>query len=134
MKFILVEGQMKKATTKTEIRMKDGSVIKAGTKGKLRPVRANELPNRPAGGIGDYDSYTGIMAFLPDGGSREYKLKFSKLPIYFTGAGLKAPEPETIEKWEWEHSGCKTPNGIMVEPDGIDPDGWPAWTLILGIL
>lgn len=131
MKFILTEGAIKRVVTKKEIRLTDGTVIKAGTKGRLRPVRPNELSNYPEGGDPDY---SGIMGFLPEGGEREYKFAFYKLPTYFSGPGLKAPTEATMQKWEWEHSGCKTPNGIMVEPDGIDPEGWPSWMLILGIM
>ena len=134
MKFILTEGQVKRVTTKREIKLKDGTIIKIGNKGRLRPVRPAELDMTAATYRRGFGGYTGIMAFLPEGGGREYKFRFSKLPIYFSGSGLKPPSIDTIQKWEWDSGGCKTPNGIMVEPDGTDPDGWPSWMLILGMM
>jgi len=130
MKFQLLEGKTRKTTTKVDIKMKDGTVIPAGTPGVVRPLMPNELPSYNAES-GQY--YTRILLFHPEGpNARDYKLNMRLLAHYFTG--FKAPSVKTMEKWEWDSSGCKTPVGTMVEPDGVDPDGWPSWMLILGII
>lgn len=128
---VLLEGATKKATTKIDMQFKDGNILPAGTSGTLRPVRPSDLPaewqeknpNR---------YYTTLVSFHPDGGEIEYKIKMKNLPHFFKG--FKAPSVKTMEKWDWDKGGCKTPAGTMVEPDGVDPDGWPSWMLIMGII
>ena len=133
MKFTLVENKTRKSTTKIDLKMKDGTVIPAGTSGTLRPVLPNELPSYETGEPGIYKRrYTTIVSFHPQGGEREYKLKMGNLPHYFQG--FRAPSIRTLQKWEWDESMCKTPVGTKVEPDGTDPDGWPSWLLIMGII
>jgi hypothetical protein len=130
-KKILLESATRKATTKIDMQFKDGNTLPAGTSGILKPVNPGDLPvewleknpNR---------HYTTLVSFQPNGSEVKYKIKMRNLPRFFKG--FKTPSVETMEKWEWEKGGCKTPVGTMVEPDGVDPDGWPSWMLILGIL
>jgi len=129
MKFQLSESKTRKTTTKVDIKLKDGTVIPTGTPGVVRPIKPDELQNSE---VNPDSYYSGLLGFRPDGSDREYKFKMFKLATYFTG--FKAPSVKTMEKWEWDSSGCKTPVGTMVEPDGVDPDGWPSWMLILGII
>jgi hypothetical protein len=130
---LLLESKTRKTATKREIKLKDGTVIPAGTKGEVRPLLPSETINS-----GEHSSpsshyrYTGFLAFRPEGSEREYKFRMSKLTNMFEG--FKAPSVKTMEKWEWDKGGCKTPVGTMVEPDGVDPDGWPSWMLIMGII
>jgi hypothetical protein len=131
MKLRLLESATRKTTTKVEIKLKDGTIIPAGTKGIVRPVLPNETPTAEENSA-LRTHYTGLLAFRPEGGEREYKFRMSRLPNYFEG--FKAPSVKTMEKWEWDGSGCKTPVGTMVEPDGVDSAGWPSWMLILGII
>jgi len=131
MKFQLLEGKSRKTTTKVEIKLKDGTTIPSGTKGEVRPVLPSETVTAEENSA-LRSHYTGILAFRPEGSEREYKFRMSRLPHYF--AGFKAPSVNTMEKWEWDSSGCKTPVGTMVEPDGVDPDGWPSWMLIMGMI
>lgn len=119
MKFILTEARTRKTTTKVDIKLKDGGTIPAGTKGIVWP-----FPDEPGHAL--------AMGFKPDTGTREYKFAMRNIGKYFTG--FKTPTPETLMRWDWEKGGSKTPVGTWVEPDGHDPDGWPAWTMILGIL
>jgi len=129
MKFTLKEAATKKLTVKTDIKAKDGSVlIPAGTKGTARPVKNSEMPNRTESD----NEYSGVLGFRPEGSDKEFKLHMGKLATHF--AGVAVPNIKTLEKWEWEKGGSKTPVGTWVEVDGWDPDGWPAWTLILGIV
>ena len=128
---LLLESKTRKTATKREIKLKDGTVIPAGTKGEVRPLLPDELGNT-GNNINIRSHYTGILVFRPEGSEREYKFKMSKLTNMFEG--FKAPSVKTMEKWEWDRGGCKTPVGTMVEPDGVDPDGWPSWMLIMGII
>jgi hypothetical protein len=130
MKFKLMENKTRKATTKIELKLKDGGTIPAGTKGTLRPVLPNEIPNLLD--LKPDRRYTTVASFHPEGGDRDYKIKMRNLPYYFQG--FRRPSIRTIQKWEWDESMCKTPVGTKVEPDGVDPDGWPSWMLILGII
>jgi len=131
MKFQLLESKSRKTTTKVEIKLKDGTTIPVGTKGEVRPLLPSERPDAEENSS-LRSHYTGVLLFRPENNEREYKFRMSRLPDYFMG--FKAPSVRTMEKWEWDSGGCKTPMGTMVEPDGVDPDGWPSWMLILGFL
>jgi hypothetical protein len=134
MQVKLVENKTRKVTTKIELKMKDGSSIPAGTTGTIRPVLPNELTSsiETTAPLLQKRPYTTMAAFHPEGGERDYRIKMSNLPKYFKGFTI--PSWKTIEKWEFDQSMCKTPVGTKVEPDGWDPDGWPSWMLILGII
>jgi hypothetical protein len=130
MKFTLLENKTRKATVKKDILCKDGTKILAGTTGTLRavlpgenPAFAEKYPNR---------GYTTMAAFHPEGSERDYKIRMSNLPYYFKG--FTKPSMRTLEKWTFDEANPKTPVGTVVEPDGVDPDGWPSWMLILGFL
>jgi len=43
------------------------------------------------------------------------------------------PTEEDIEKW-LEEGYAETPDGCVVEPDGVCPHGYKSWLLILGLI
>ena len=45
----------------------------------------------------------------------------------------KQPTIKQLEKWESEGT-CKTPDGCVVEPDGVCPHGHESWMLIMGLI
>ena len=47
--------------------------------------------------------------------------------------GIAWPSESTLTHWIFEGI-VETPDGYRVEPDGVSPNGWPAWTVILGIV
>ena len=58
-------------------------------------------------------------------GDQVYKLRYQSV--------FKTPSIKTLEHQEWDGV-CKTPAGKKVEPDGYDPDGFPSWLRILGVI
>ena len=47
--------------------------------------------------------------------------------------GVAWPSEREIRDW-LDRGIAETPDGYRVEPDGVSPNGWPAWTVILGII
>lgn len=46
---------------------------------------------------------------------------------------FRAPSIKTMEKWDYDGIG-KTPSGATTEPDGHDPEGFPSWIRIIGLI
>lgn len=46
---------------------------------------------------------------------------------------FKTPSLKTMEKWDYDGY-SKTPTGAVTEPDGYDPEGFPSWIKIIGII
>lgn len=47
--------------------------------------------------------------------------------------GKKEPSLQTLEKWS-DEGYCSSINGKKVEIDGYDPDGFPSWMIVLGMV
>ncbi len=95
------------ATTKKEIKLKDGSTLPKG------------LP----------------VTFIPDKDSRclvHSPLHPQPLQVRITSA-FKMPSMDALEEWSCDGI-CKTPTGKRVEPDGHGSDGSPSWLLALGLI
>ena len=48
-------------------------------------------------------------------------------------AVFREPSMECFEKWSWDDL-CETPSGTEVEMDGHDPEGYPSWLLVAGLI
>lgn len=130
MKFTLLENKTRNVTVKHDILCKDGTKILTGTKGTLRAVLPNEIPDYLEKRPNAY--YTTMASFHPEGSEKDYKIRMRNLPFYFKG--FTKPSLRTLQKWVYDEAHPKTPIGTVVEPDGVDPDGWPSWMLIMGML
>lgn len=102
-------------TLKREFKLKDGTVLQAGEKGKLRFDAA-----KPGLAIIDFDSRPNTRL-----GTR-YLWEIFGRPF------TKAPTMSALEKMS--DGMAKSVTGKTVEPDGYGPDGSPSWLLVLGFI
>ena len=99
-----------------DIKLKDGSVIPAGSSVSLQ--------------WGRYPDYS--LATLTAPGRPPVKLNTGRLHNYLRGFP-KPPGYRALEKM-MENGVALTPTGKRVEPDGVGPDGSPSWLLIGGLI
>jgi hypothetical protein len=100
---------------KTEIKMKDGSVLPAGKKFSIR-WEETVKGNRPR-----------VKA---SGADHEYKIS-DKTVIRMLGK--KEPSLSSLSRWERDGN-CKSLLGEIVEPDGTDSYGSPSWLLHMNLI
>jgi hypothetical protein len=96
-------------TLPKDIKLKSGETLLKGTKVTVAPIEGSDH---------------GCLVTMPD--ATTHRLSYQSV--------FKAPSTTTLSKWEWEKSACKTPAGKWTEPDGHDPEGFPAWTRIMGFV
>ena len=100
---------------KTEIRMKDGSVLPAGKKFSIR-WEETELRYRPRVKVS----------------GTEYEYKISN-DTAIKMLGKKQPSISSLSRWERDGN-CKSLLGEIVEPDGTDSYGSPSWLLHMNLI
>tara|TARA_R110002020_G_scaffold19364_2_gene67097 strand:+ start:5736 stop:5963 length:228 start_codon:yes stop_codon:yes gene_type:complete len=53
--------------------------------------------------------------------------------VEWDGERFETPSFEEIRGWVFD-STCESLAGETVEPDGVDPDGFPSWLLAVGLV
>ena len=101
-----------KTTTYKEIKFKSGDVIPVGTEGEV-------LPYHPIGG----KPHPFKCLVLYSG--KRYLCNYELV--------IEPPSESEIEDIMFD-STCPSVNGVEVEPDGFDPDGFPSWLQALGMV
>lgn len=91
--------------TKKTIKLKDYSVIPAGSK------------------IICFESDRIMQVLRPDGGTARVRIT----------SGFNRPPNAKLEKWALGGV-CRSVLGAKVEPDGHGPNGEPSWLLALGLI
>ena len=113
-----VTGQVVSSSIKTDLKMKDGAIIPAGTKIEFVFVKKNS-------------SY-GIKVIKMDSTVRS--VPFLVGPSNQSISAIKPrPSMKTLEKYVSD-SICATVTGKRTEPAGEGPDGSPSWLLVLGLI
>ena len=100
---------------KAEIRMKDGSVLKAGNKFSIR-WEETAIGHRPR-----------VKVY---GSESEFKISNGTA---IKMLGKKLPSLSSLSRWE-SNGNCKSLLGEIVEPDGIDSYGSPSWLIHMNLI
>jgi hypothetical protein len=100
---------------KAEIRMKDGSVLKAGNKFSIR-WEETAIGHRPRVKVYGSDS--------------EFKISNGTA---IKMLGKKEPSVSSLSRWDGNGI-CKSILGETVEPDGTDSYGSPSWLIVKGLI
>ena len=106
---------MKTKACKIDMKLKNGTVIPAGTVCTL-----------------EFDKSNPAICLITPTGFPQFRGLATRLPKYF--AGISVPSLRTIQKWEFDFGICKSIFGARVEPDGWDSDGSPSWMLALRLI
>ena len=107
-------SNVKSITLYRDITLKNGIILKKGTKGQISPLRDQN------GKV----STIGCNLYL-DGYDRVMKLSYTSV--------CKQPSVTSLMRWA-EDGIAKSVGGKRVEPDGYDPDGFPSWLLVVGMI
>jgi hypothetical protein len=100
---------------KTEIKMKDGSVLAEGKKFSIR-WEETSIGHRPR-----------VKAY---GSESEFKISNGTA---IKMLGKKQPSISSLSRWD-SNGNCKSIMGETVEPDGIDSYGSPSWLIVKGLI
>ena len=104
---------MKNVVLYRDITLKNGIILKKGLKGQITPIRDS------TGRV----SLRGCNLYLPG---------YDILKISYTSV-CKQPSVTSLMRW-FEDGVSKSVGGKRVEPDGYDPDGFPSWLLVTGMI
>jgi hypothetical protein len=105
---------MKHITLYKDIPLRNGIILKKGTKGTISPIM---------GSNGVYAST--ICNLCVDGYDTIFKALYTSV--------CKQPSVTSLINWS-EIGVCKSVNGKRIEPDGYDNDGFPSWLLVVGLI
>lgn len=95
--------------------LKSGTVVPAGTTVAVTPSES------PAFCLVDW------------GGAKKIAVRYTAAHRFLRGFH-PPPRPSSFLRTVVCESKCKTPTGRVVEPDGTDPDGFPSWLLVFGLI
>lgn len=102
---------MKKVTLYKDLKLKNGIILKKGTKGTISPI------------TGTYSDR--ICNLCVDGHDTIYKVGYPSV--------VKQPSITSLINWS-ENGISKSVGGKRIEPDGYDCDGFPSWLLVVGLI
>lgn len=100
---------------KSEIKMKDGTVL---PEGKRFVIRWEETSIGPRPRV------------RMEGAISEYKIAHSSA---IKMMGKKVPSMSSLARWG-DNGNCKSVMGEVVEPDGTDSYGSPSWLIVKGLI
>ena len=100
---------------KSEIKMKDGTVL---PEGKRFVIRWEETSIGPRPRV------------IMEGTISEYSIAHSSA---IKMMGKKAPSMSSLARWG-DNGNCKSVMGEVVEPDGTDSYGSPSWLIVKGLI
>ena len=101
-------------TTYKELRFQSGDVIPAGVEVSIRPIRhKTENKSHPTMCVLSYND-------------KEYKCRYESV--------VQPPSEDEVGQMVFDSKNCSSIGGHDVEPDGHDPEGFPSWLMVLGIV
>lgn len=105
---------MKTITLYRDITMRNGIILKKGTRAQISPVKGINGKNASQ-----------ICNVYVDGHDTIYKALYTSV--------CKQPSVTSLMRWD-EDGISKSVGGKKVEPDGYDCDGFPSWLLVVGFI